>query len=257
VDDGSEDDTCDIVKEYKEERIKLTRAGRTGVNGKVKNIGLSKATGDFIAFLDHDDLWAPDKLEKQVNALLQHPEAGFSLTGGYNFRVPGKSLEYFYSQTEGERAGNFFLSFFRSQLPGFTQALVIRKECLEVAGSFDETRAFSDTAFILKIARHFKGVILYEPLVFRRLHDANHNQANWQKGFEEGIEIIRSYKDIVPPEIINDALFRAYINWGEESLKNKKMLHSMHQFLKAWTIKPFSFIPLKKTARLALPSFRR
>ena len=57
-----------------------------------RRIALRKVSGELIAFIDHDDLWAPGKLEKQVTALQQYPEAGFSLTGGYNFQKKGVPL---------------------------------------------------------------------------------------------------------------------------------------------------------------------
>ncbi len=81
MDDGSEDNTPGVVKGFKDERIHFFPAGRIGFNGKLKNMALAKATGELIAFIDHDDLWAAEKLEKQVRLLKDYPEAGFCLTG--------------------------------------------------------------------------------------------------------------------------------------------------------------------------------
>ncbi len=114
VDDGSDDGTPAIVCNIKDPRIQLHEVGRIGINGKVKNIGFKKSTGVFIAFIDHDDLWAPTKLEKQVAALQQYPEAGFCLTGGYNFKEPGKPVNFFYKQKKGIKVDDILLSFFRS-----------------------------------------------------------------------------------------------------------------------------------------------
>src|SRR6187549_1636408 len=85
VDDGSDDNTEEKISHLKDEKIQFIKAGRIGIGGKIKNIGLSNASGEFIAFNDSDDLWHKTKLEKQVAALQEHPEAGFCLTGGYNF----------------------------------------------------------------------------------------------------------------------------------------------------------------------------
>lgn len=69
IDDGSTDKTLDIIQSFskRDERIKVfTTEFPSGGPSHPRNIGLSKASGDFIAFLDADDLWLPDKLEEQI-----------------------------------------------------------------------------------------------------------------------------------------------------------------------------------------------
>ena len=257
IDDGSDDDTVEVITGIKDERIQLLLAGRIAINGRVKNIGLSKATGDYIAFIDHDDLWAPSKLEKQVNALQEYPEAGFCLTGGYNFKNPGEPMEYFYKRAEGMKFDNVFISFFRSELPGYTQALMLRRECIAFTGPFKEIKSFSDVDFILNLAYHFKAIVLYEPLLFRRLHDSNYIHLNWEKSYHDGIEIIQSYEKFLSPKIVREALFGVYLNFGESCLANKKNGKAIQQFFKAWKYKPFRIVTFKKMAKAILHNLRK
>ena len=63
IDDGSEDHTKELVSGIKDERIKFYEAGKIGIGIKIKNIGIEMSTGDLIAFIDSDDLWAQQKLE--------------------------------------------------------------------------------------------------------------------------------------------------------------------------------------------------
>ena len=86
IDDGSEDNTEKLVSSINDRRIHFYKAGRIGVLGKLKNLGLYKSKGALIAFMDSDDLWAQDKLAKQVDAFNRYPDAGFCLTGGYSFK---------------------------------------------------------------------------------------------------------------------------------------------------------------------------
>src|SRR5204862_1336223 len=79
IDDGSDDNTEEIISQTEDERIRFYKAGRIAINGKIKNIGIRKTRGNLIAFIDSDDLWEPSKIEKQVAALEKYPEAGFSL----------------------------------------------------------------------------------------------------------------------------------------------------------------------------------
>lgn len=67
VDDCSTDNSTNIVGNYKDNRIKLIRLDKNNGNPAIpRNIGIEKSTGQFIAFLDSDDIWFPEKLEKQI-----------------------------------------------------------------------------------------------------------------------------------------------------------------------------------------------
>jgi glycosyltransferase involved in cell wall biosynthesis len=249
VDDGSNDNTEDVIGNIKDERISFIKAGRIGIVGKIKNIGLGKANGELIAFNDSDDLWDKSKLEKQVAALQEYGEAGFCLTGGYNFKETGRPFDHFYKQSSGVRVDNVFTSIFKSEIAVFTQALMIRRICLDVAGLFKEEKSFSDFNFIVSLAKKFKAVILYEPLVFRRLHDDNYIKSTWEKSYYEGEAIIRENKTDLPVAIYNDAMFRLYTNFGERCLQHNEKTKAIAKFLTAWQYKPFSFIPPKKTIK--------
>ncbi len=71
IDDASQDETSQIVEglEVNDERIKLHVLPTNQGAGFARNIGIKAATGDFISFLDSDDLWKPDKLEKQLEVM--------------------------------------------------------------------------------------------------------------------------------------------------------------------------------------------
>ena len=249
VDDGSDDNTEQVIRELRDERIRFIKAGRTGVGGKIKNTGIRETSGELIAFIDSDDLWAPEKLEKQVTVLQQYNNAGFCVTGGYNFKTTGQPIDFFYKEQTGMKYGNVFEDFFRSELAAFTQALIFRKQCLAVTGYFKEQKSFSDIDFIISLALNFEAVLLYEPLVFRRLHEANYITPNWEKSYYEGIGIIREYQDKLPVKTVEKALFRTYINFGEKCLLYGQRRKAISRFFKAWQYKPFSIVPLKKTGK--------
>lgn len=259
IDDGSEDNTCEIIAEIKDERIHLYKAGRIGINGRIKNIGLEKASGELIAFIDHDDLWHPSKLEMQITALQDYPEAGFCLTGGYNFKRRGEPFEYFYKQKIGTRFDNIFLSIFRSEITIWTQALLVRREIMKHAGPFSETGVFADPEFMFRIAYHCKAVVLYEPLFYHRLHETNYTVLNWETSHKEGLEVISLYRDkkMLPSKLARDVLFRSHINFGEKCLRYEKRGKAISSFFNAWAQKPFSIIPLKKIAKTIIHYLKR
>lgn len=79
VDDGSLDRSADICKQFSDRRIRVIRQPNCGVS-TARNVGIEAARGEYIAFLDGDDLWFPTKLEQQVAHLDRHPELGVSFT---------------------------------------------------------------------------------------------------------------------------------------------------------------------------------
>jgi glycosyltransferase involved in cell wall biosynthesis len=254
MDDGSDDNTEEIIKHYNDDRIEFYKAGRTGAVSKLKNIAIKKVRGKLIAFIDSDDLWAKTKLEKQLAAMEQYPEVGFCLTGGYNFINKNEPVAYLYKQRDGLMFGNFLLPMLRSEVAGHIPALLFRKDCVHVSGYFDETKLFSDPDFILSLACHHKGILLYEPLHYRRLHDQSDSDEHWEKGYSDWVIVIQSYraKKQIPASAARETLFKLYINYGEKCLRKSQNEKAIRNFLKAWMNKPFSIIPVKKTAKVVL-----
>ena len=112
-----------------------------------------------------------------------------------------------------------------------------------------QTKPFSDIDFITKLASRFKAVILYEPLLYRRLHDANDSGSNWIKGYEQGVSLIGLYKKKLPASVVREALFKLYINFGEDCLLHRERRKAIKYFFYAWQNRPLNIIPLKKTAK--------
>lgn len=77
VDDGSRDDSADLVESLGDPRIKVFRRHNQGAC-RSRNYGIEMAKGDFVAFIDHDDLWLPHKLERHLQHLAQRPTVGLS-----------------------------------------------------------------------------------------------------------------------------------------------------------------------------------
>lgn len=256
LDDQSTDNTAELIAAIKDERVILYRTiKRLGITG-TRNEGLRKAKGDLVAFIDSDDLWATDKLQKQIDALDQYPEAGFCFTGGYNFRKLNEPREFYYKQKEGSRYGDLFLSFFKAEIAASTPSFIFHKKYLEQIGFFNETKSFADIDFILRLALVSKGIVLYEPLFYRRLHDSNISNKEWEKGSQEGIELVRSYKKNLPAPMVRNAFFKRYISFGEKYLKHQKRIKAISKFLKAWPYKPLSIVPAKKIVKAVLYSLK-
>lgn len=163
ADDGSSDDTPAIVAGFGDALVYLPLAHR-GLPAATRNRGLAKATGDFVAFLDSDDLFLPHKLKLQLSAFLAHPEAGLVYSDGYYFRddptQPTGHLLGGMPTPSGDvlpelMRGNFLMS---------PAMLLTRRSCLEEVGPFDEDPELwvsEDYELWLRVAARFP--VVYAP----------------------------------------------------------------------------------------------
>jgi glycosyltransferase involved in cell wall biosynthesis len=253
VDDGSTDNTAGVVKDINDQRIHYYERVHLGME-KARNFGLSIAKGEFIGFMDSDDLWVDTKLEKQLQVFTEFPDVSFCLTGGCEFKEQNKPFVFYYKQNAGSKMGNLFLSFFKSELVAVTQALIFRKECLKTIEMRDDME-LAHIHFILALASQFKGCILYEPLLHRRMHDNNYSSLHQAKRHHDGIELIKHYKKELPKRLFAETLIKSHLNFGEICLHSGKRQKAIREFLQAWKYGPLNFVPPKKIAK-ALLHFR-
>ena len=249
-DDGSDDGTEDLVSGIEDKRILYYREKRTGVDA-MRNEGLKKAKGTYIAFMDSDDLWHPSKLEKQVQALEAQPDAGFCLVGGYNFKDGDREAGFFFQQKTGVRTGDFLVPIFRSEIPVMPPTLLFRRDCLHKTGLFRDVE-LAHVDFMFTLARYFHGVLLYEPLFYRRLHDKNFSTIHRIARHHHGIRTILRHRQFVPRKLIADLLFRSHIRFGEECLAFSQQRPAIREFMLAWRWKPLSIVPVKKIGKAVL-----
>src|SRR5690606_30975219 len=90
VDDGSIDDTRNIVSKFRSTKIKYYYVEHSGLVGAVRNYGIRQASGEYIAFHDSDDLWVKNKLEFQLDLLSQFPESKFIISNAVEFGAGSK-----------------------------------------------------------------------------------------------------------------------------------------------------------------------
>lgn len=169
VDDGSTDATPAILTSYGEPvyYVGQSNAGPAAA----RNTGLRAATGDFIGFLDSDDLWNPAKLERQMARFEARPELDISVTHAQNFWMPelNAEQEHFREHRRGQA------------LPGYsTVTLLARRGLFDTIGGFDTALKHGDDTdwFLRAEERGAQIELLPEVLVYRRLH-ANNRSREW------------------------------------------------------------------------------
>lgn len=165
IDDGSSDDSRDQIFPYLvDSRVRYIYQDNAG-HPKAKNKGIKESQGEFIAFLDADDVWYPTKLEKQIQ-LFRDPSVGvvYSLS---RLLFPDDStratdsIDFF----RGDVLNNIFIDNFVC----FSSSIV-RKSCFDVVGIFDESISMNcDYDLWIRLASHFHFDYINEELVLYRV----------------------------------------------------------------------------------------
>jgi glycosyltransferase involved in cell wall biosynthesis len=170
VDDGSTDLTPEVVDRYRDKGVRLIRQQNSGP-GAARNNGIQSAGGELVAFVDDDDLWAPNKLERQVALFDQDPGLTWAYSDAYAFDSDTRREMYTWSQQvqlyEGWIATQLILQDF---IPSPTP--VVRRNVFDVVGYFSEKKKpeAEDWEMWLRIASRYPVGLVRETLAGYRQH---------------------------------------------------------------------------------------
>jgi glycosyltransferase involved in cell wall biosynthesis len=191
VDDGSTDDTREVVEGLPDDRLRYISHGCNRGCSAAYNTGISAASGDLIAFLDSDDVWKTEYLERQVSFLLRHPEASAvfsdteirdemanipSLIGVMS--VFRRALQKYPVAPEYVLTKREMFMCLLEEVPIKPSALVIKKRVFDDVGEFDEGwPSGTDWDLFLRCAASVQFGYVDAPLVLqRRTGDATHQK---------------------------------------------------------------------------------
>src|SRR3989344_9465085 len=162
VDDGLEKRGDDVMDSFNDSRLKYIQHPEEKGGSAARNTGIKNASGEFIAFLDDDDEWLPEKLEIQIAQFESTPRnVGFCFSAVENVYNDRK-----YVTTVPSGIGNYHglaLSYFKSLL---TVTLIIKKYVFEDVGLFDEQLpSHQEADLMVRVTKIFKGFGVNQPLV--------------------------------------------------------------------------------------------
>jgi glycosyltransferase involved in cell wall biosynthesis len=232
VDDGSTDKTRDIVSDFIKENRELPirylyQANRGAASAR--NAGIADVRGEYIAFLDCDDVWFPHKLEVQVPALETDKSAGLVFGDIVSFgegRVDTAPASKIFDLSKIDKgisrlfAGNYIS----------TLTVMVKKACLEKAGVFDESVTIvEDYDLWLRIAKYCKIVYVDSLVAKYRVHPGNLSRITKdneekllldmikirKRALEQSPEILRE----LSPGTLNRCYYKLYLNLATLRLK--------------------------------------
>jgi glycosyltransferase involved in cell wall biosynthesis len=162
VDDGSVDNTEEIVKGFSDPRVRYIRHQANRGESAARNTGIQMARGKYIAFLDSDDEWLPEKLEKQLKIFENSDdEVGVVYTGAvFIDDETGKQ------RIKKPRAkGWIFIEELAFNPVGSPSRVMVKRECFDKCGGFDEKMLLPDWDMWIRLAEQYKFDYVEDPLV--------------------------------------------------------------------------------------------
>ena len=244
VDDGSTDGTPQAVAAFHDPRITYVGLGHTGKISLLRNAGLRKARGAFLAFLDSDDLWLPEKLQAQVNLLEAHPEAGFALCGFESFNATGTIRRNLY-RPEGQAGTSTSLaSIFSTLISGkmiiYTSTALIRRSSLDVTGPFNEELSSGDNEFFTRLAFHHTAAFVHLPLVRIRKHDGNTFRQRGPGDMAEAIDSVEHFYALgaIPRVTYTERILKYRYTLGTLLQERGELASARREFLTCIRLRP-------------------
>lgn len=202
VNDGSTDLTEEIIKSFSDPRIQYYFQTNAGV-GATRNRAVDLSRGKYVAFLDHDDLWEPSKLEKQIPLLETRPEVALVYSDCYFIDPHGDRFATYFAYQGVEPCRGRALSALVKhgcfmQLP----SVVVRKDALIEVGKFDPRyNIVEDYDTWMKIAAAHEVDYVREPLCSYRDHPANTSKTQQERGYQELLNLVTEWsrrRDLSP-----------------------------------------------------------
>ncbi len=238
VDDGSTDGTTELMRRSSS-RILYIQQKNAGPSA-ARNTGVQAATGEFLAFLDGDDLWKPNKVSRQLREFERDSRVGmvscdFSVSGG------GGDTESYLAGCRHVASGMIFPNLLEENflLPS---AAMLRRECVTEVGRWDETlRGCEDRDYWLRVARRWRVVVIPEVLTIKRNRIGNLT-SDGDKLIPYRIRLFEKLlagKDLAKDErrTVKSVLSQNYWDSGYVHWKNERRTEARNAFWRSLTLR--------------------
>jgi len=166
IDDGSTDNTLGVVGSF-DNKIVCIQQKNKGASS-ARNIGIKKANGEYLAFLDSDDMWIKNKLEKQIDFIKKNPEIGLLGTGCYQMINIGKVIHKKIFPNKNEILQKDLIKY----NPFIQSSVMVKKDVFNDIDLYDEKfKESEDYDLWLRIAQKYKVANLEQALVTKRYYE--------------------------------------------------------------------------------------
>jgi glycosyltransferase involved in cell wall biosynthesis len=197
INDGSQDSTLEVVSSFQDDRLKVFSYPNSGLAAS-RNRGIDRACGEYISFIDADDLWTPNKLEFQLKALQENDKAAVAYSWTAYINELSQSLNQgSYMKVNGDVYAKLLLIDFIAS----GSNPLIRRQALTEVGGFDESLSTAaDWDMWLRLAARYHFACVPSPQILYRM-SVNSMSSNVYKQEAESLQVIEKAFSHVPDSL--------------------------------------------------------
>ena len=191
-DNNSKDNSEKIVKSFKDSRIKYFKSDRLLNLYDARNLAVKKTNGDYISFLDTDDMWTKDKLEKQINFIKKNSNYKILYSNYYVLKNNEKQIMY-----KNELPSGFITQKLLDFYGIGINTAFLDKSIFEQYNFKKDLNIIGDFDFFIQTSKKFQIGYISDPLTFYRVHENNFTKKNFKMYINELSNWIRENEKIL------------------------------------------------------------
>jgi len=206
VDDASTDDTENVIMQLNNNKVKYYKLDKNSGQCVARNFGIGKAVGKYIAFLDSDDEWLPEKLKLQVSCF-DNGHDNLGAVYGYSYKKD--TIKNTTDLIQGNyHRGNIHNKFLEGFCPPTPSIFMVKKEVLQKVNGFDEHLiTFVDLDLWLRVSKHFEFDFVEEPLIIKYEQIGDQYVNNFEKRYKGYKLFVNKWKNEILRKSGNKGLF--------------------------------------------------
>ena len=203
-DDHSTDESAAIVASYQDQRIRYFFAPRNTLLGTARKLAMRQASGEWLAFLDQDDIWYPDKLEKQMARIDAMPDAGLIYGRTVVFSESGQQRDFdhrheYQALPEGDIFERLFVD---SCFISMSSAAIRRSVLDDIEEIPDAYEIIPDYYLFVEVARRRPAAAVQDVVCRYRVHALNMSHSSRGRMHREVLQLIERCSDDLPAPIV-------------------------------------------------------
>ena len=246
-DNASTDGSAEIAKSY-DKKLRYFRSEETTVLGQARVCASKEVKGHYMAFLDVDDIWIEDKIEKQVTLFLDNTsKIGFIYGRSEVFYNDNSHDSFVIKKNEKLLSGDVFAELAKENFIVFSSAMVDTKKFNECGGFPKHFLNSTDYYVFLKMAQSYECRVIQEVCCKYRIHDKNLSAKQRSIGAQE---VIQTLKGLLPDDRVAKGIKYQYANLAVMYMRERKVLKSISIIIKHNSAMILIARLIKKTKRV-------